>query len=34
MTDANSKLVHLYYSVGKILDDNTHWGNKFIDNIC
>jgi hypothetical protein len=26
MNDANSKLVHLYYNIGKILDDNSHWG--------
>lgn len=34
MTDANKKLVILYYNIGKILEENSHWGNKFIDNIA
>lgn len=34
MTDANKKLVSLYYNIGKILEENSHWGNKFIDNIA
>lgn len=34
MTDANKKLVSLYYNIGKILKENSYWGNKFIDNIA
>lgn len=33
MTDANKKLVNLYYNIGKMLEENSSWGNKFIDNI-
>ena len=34
MNDANKKLVNLYYNIGKILEENSNWGNKFIDNIA
>lgn len=34
MVDANKKLVNLYYSIGKILEENSIWGNKFIDNVA
>lgn len=34
MMDANNKLVNLYYNIGKILEENSKWGNKFIDNIA
>lgn len=33
MTDANKKLVNLYYNIGKMLEENSSWGNKFIDNV-
>ena len=34
MSDANKKLVNLYYDIGKVLEENSIWGNKFIDNIA
>lgn len=34
MTDANKKLVNLYYNIGKTLEINSSWGNKFIDNVA
>ena len=34
MTDANKKLVILYYNIGKMLEENSSWGNKFIDNVA
>ena len=34
MTDANKKLVNLYYNIGKMLEENSSWGNKFIDNLA
>ena len=32
MADANSRLVKLYFKIGEILEENSNWGNKFIDN--
>ena len=34
MNDANKKLVNLYYNIGKTLEENSNWGNKFIDNVA
>ena len=34
MLDANKRLVILYYNIGKILEENSNWGDKFIDNIA
>ncbi len=34
MINANNKLVNLYYSIGKTLEENSKWGNKFIDNVA
>ena len=34
MSDANKKLVNLYYNIGKTLEENSNWGNKFIDNVA
>lgn len=34
MLDANSKLINLYYNIGKTISDNSAWGNKFIDNLA
>ena len=34
MNDANKKLVHLYYNIGKTLEENSNWGNKFIDHVA
>lgn len=34
MLDANSKLINLYYNIGKTISDNYKQGNKFIDNLA
>lgn len=34
MIDANKKLVNLYYKIGKMLEENSSWGNKVIDNVA
>mgnify|MGYP000826390435 CR=1 FL=1 len=34
MTDANKKLVNLYFNIGKTLEENSSWENKFIDNVA
>ncbi len=34
MKNANAKLVNLYFNIGKTLEDNSNWGNKFIDNVA
>lgn len=34
MADANKKLVNLYFNIGKTLEENSSWGNKFIDNVA
>ena len=34
MSDANKKLVNLYFNIGKTLEENSSWGNKFIDNVA
>jgi len=34
MIGANKKLVNLYYNIGKILEENISWGNKFIDHVA
>lgn len=34
MTDANKKLINLYFNIGKTLYENSKWGNKFIDNVA
>ena len=34
MSNANKRLVHLYYNIGKTLEENSNWGNKFIDNVA
>ncbi len=33
MLDANSKLINLYYNIGKTISDNYELGNKFVDNL-
>jgi len=33
MSDANKRLIDLYFFVGSIVNDNTYWGNKFIKNL-
>ena len=34
MVNANANLVNLYYRIGKALEENSKWGNKFIDNVA
>lgn len=34
MKNANAKLVNLYFNIGKTLEDNSNYGNKFIDNVA
>lgn len=34
MMDANRKLVNLYFDIGRVLEENSSWGNKFIDHIA
>ena len=33
MINANISLVNLYYRIGKVLYDNSAWGNKFLDKL-
>lgn len=33
MSDANKRLIDLYYYVGKIVSENSLWGNKFIESL-
>ena len=30
MSDANKRLLNLYFKLGKIIYENSKWGNKFI----
>jgi predicted nuclease of restriction endonuclease-like (RecB) superfamily len=32
--NANKSLLNLYYNLGKIIDENSSWGNKFIDELA
>ena len=34
IVNANINLVNLYYRIGKVLYDNSIWGNKFIDKLA
>ena len=34
MVNANISLVNLYYRIGKVLYDNSTWGNKFLDKLA
>lgn len=31
LSDANSRLINLYFKLGKIINDNSKWGDKFIE---
>ena len=33
LSDANKRLIELYYNVGKYVSKNSSWGSKFIDNL-
>ena len=32
-SDANSRLINLYFKLGKIINDNSKWGDKFIETL-
>ena len=32
--NANMNLLKLYYNIGKIINENSSWGNKFIENLA
>ncbi len=32
--NANKSLLRLYYNIGKIINENSKWGNKFIDELA
>ena len=34
MINANISLVNLYYRIGKVLYDNSVWGNRFLDKLA
>lgn len=34
MSDANKRLINLYFKLGKIIYDNSTWGNKFIESLA
>lgn len=34
MINANISLVNLYFRIGKVLYDNSSWGNKFLDKLA
>ena len=34
MINANISLVNLYYRIGKVLYNNSKWGNKFLDKLA
>ena len=33
MSDANKRLLDLYFYVGKIVNENSSWGNRFIESL-
>ena len=33
MSDANIRLINLYFRIGKIIYENAKWGNKFIEEL-
>lgn len=33
LSDANSRLINLYFKLGKIINDNSKWGDKFIETL-
>jgi len=34
MQAVNKELIFLYWNIGKIISENSNWGNKFIDNLA
>ena len=33
LSDANTRLINLYFRLGKIINDNSKWGDKFIEKL-
>jgi len=33
MSDANKRLINLYFYIGKIINENSSWGNKFVESL-
>ena len=33
LLNANREMIYLYWNIGKIIDANSEWGNKFVDNL-
>ena len=33
LSDANIRLINLYFKLGKIISDNSKWGDKFIETL-
>ena len=33
LSDANSRLINLYFKLGKIINDNSKWGDNFIETL-
>ena len=33
MSDANKRLLELYFYIGKVVNENSSWGNKFIESL-
>ena len=33
LLNANREMIYLYWNIGKIINANSEWGNKFIDNL-
>jgi predicted nuclease of restriction endonuclease-like (RecB) superfamily len=33
MSDANKRLINLYFYIGKIINENSSWGSKFIESL-
>lgn len=33
LSDANLRLINLYFKIGKMINDNSKWGDKFVDTL-
>lgn len=33
MSDANKRLIELYFKIGKFIYENSSWGDKFVNNL-
>ena len=34
LTQANTRMVNMYFNIGKIVSEHSSWGNKFVDNLA